>query len=298
MIFISFRWCRTCNGWRNQLLKTRKSPNVPWELTHSWEWPRSYSNIIEVYLPASWQNDDIDIKDVSTACFVWENCFKQFRIKPFIIKNIRQFRNQYFAHNTSLKATDLEKTRVFDVLKDLLKEPDVQGHIDVQECLTNLLNIEQGYQIEKWMIAVQDLIEQHGFKLNKLEDIATNIKQQHHILGNIQNGQEFLIEGQEDLRREVENIQTDLTIFRRDLNNLFQRNDSIFSNLFSGANRCIPQTQLKLIISVSLLIAIFFTSWIFVFKSFVYETEKDKYHDRGTLDVNDMCNFLFYHSIA
>ncbi|XP_060566988.1 uncharacterized protein LOC132725818 [Ruditapes philippinarum] len=273
------KWCRTCNGWRNHLLKTRKSRNVPWELTHSWEWPRSYSNIIEVYLPASWQTDDKDIKDVSTACFIWENCLNQYIIKPFIIKNIRKFRNQYFAHNTSLKATDSEKGKVFDVLKDLLKEQHVQSHIDVQECLNHLFDIEQGYQIEKWMVAVQDLIEQHGFKLNKLEDIATDIKQQHHILGDIQNGQDFLIEGQENLRREVENIQTDLTLFRRDFNKLFKDNDSIFLKLFSWANRCIPKTQIILVISVFLLIVFFSTLWMFVFKHFVYETEKDKYHD-------------------
>ncbi|XP_060566989.1 uncharacterized protein LOC132725819 [Ruditapes philippinarum] len=263
------KWCRTCSCWRNELLKTRKSPNVRWELTHSWEWPRSYTNIIEVYIPANWPNGDIDIKDVSTACFIWENCSEQFKIKPFIIKNIRQFRNKYFGHNMSMKATDLEKTKVFDVLKDLFKEPDVQGHIDAQDCINHLLNIEQGKQIEKWMIAVQNLLEHHRFKLG---DIATNTEQHHHILEDIQTSQNVSVEGQEDLRREVKNIRTDFTIFRSDFNTIFKRNDSIFSNMAKGLD-----------IIVSLLLVIFVMSGIFVFKYFEYETEMDKYHDRACM---------------
>lgn len=139
--------------------KTSRYRNVSWGKTHSWEWPKASHNIAEIYLPDSWTTDDINFKDISTACFIWENCKDAFNIQPLIIKRIRKFRNKYIAHNPSLRATEVEKAEVFDVLRDLLKQPDIGGHITLAECIDDLKKIEQGYQIEKWMAALQTILQ-------------------------------------------------------------------------------------------------------------------------------------------
>ncbi|XP_045191833.2 uncharacterized protein LOC123548551 [Mercenaria mercenaria] len=184
------RWCGTCKIWRRELLKTRRYPNILWEQTESWKWQHAYENIAEVYLPGNWQNGSLNFKDISTACFIWENCAEEFNLRPFIIKKIRQFRNEYFAHNSSLKASATEKAKVFDVLKDLLKDPDVKGKINFQECMAGITKIEEGYQIEKWMTEVQNLLKKHDLTLHDL-----------------QKGQETLKEGQKQLQRGQENLQ-------------------------------------------------------------------------------------------
>ncbi|XP_045163403.2 uncharacterized protein LOC123527795 [Mercenaria mercenaria] len=135
------RWCNTCSKWRGELLKSRTLGKVEWEKTESWNWPDSYENIVEVFLPYNWNgNNRVQLSDISTQCHIWSTC-TAFKLNQTFIKNAKTERNLIF-HNASLRVSEVEKSTAFDALKDLIKDPDTHAYVDVNKCLNKLNDIE------------------------------------------------------------------------------------------------------------------------------------------------------------
>ncbi|XP_060584678.1 uncharacterized protein LOC132740728 [Ruditapes philippinarum] len=138
-------WCDTCRAWQKHLCNASKLKDINFGKMMSWNWPTSYESIAPYFLPQSWPCQNF--QDISTSCHIWDNCKNMFMIRPHVLKNLRECRNTFVAHNPILRVTDLDKLKVFDALKDLLKDPDVMGHTDTQKCLSELDRIEKGDSI-------------------------------------------------------------------------------------------------------------------------------------------------------
>jgi hypothetical protein len=161
---------------------------------------------------------------------------------------------------------------VFDVLNDLLQDPDVQGHIKVQNCIKDLSDIEQGYKIDKWMTEVENLLKQQDSIIQKL---ASNLKQHNSnlniSLGDIQEGQDYLIQGQDDLRIDVENNKHDLTLVRSGMTRLFQRSNSFnFTSWYAWTEKRLRMSKKKIAVVILVTISLLMTLAL-----------KDERHDQG-----------------
>ena len=153
----------------------------------SWELPSNYESIAPYFLPTSWTHQDL--QDIATSCHIWDNCKNEFKIRPFVLNNLRESRNTYVAHNPRLKVSDLEKAKVFDALKDLFKDPDVTPQIDVQECLAELDKIQKG-----------DVL------LNSLQCIFQNLSENSENQTQLQNTVDIVMRSQDELQNSVEAI--------------------------------------------------------------------------------------------
>ncbi|XP_060578067.1 uncharacterized protein LOC132735167 [Ruditapes philippinarum] len=145
------RWCETCSKWKKELSGVNRSRSVNWEKTESWKWPDSYESIVEVFLPGDWtKSNPIQFSDISTQCHIWLQC-REFHLNKTIVKNVRAARNETY-HNISFEATDIEKAKAFDALKDLIKDKDIANDINVNEYLSKLDDIyvdDLFYSIDK-----------------------------------------------------------------------------------------------------------------------------------------------------
>ncbi|XP_053376351.1 uncharacterized protein LOC128547465 [Mercenaria mercenaria] len=202
--------------------------NVCWEKMMSWKWPLAYESIAGVFIPASWAKTDL--QDIATLCHIWENCKNEFMIRPFVISNLRDCRNKFVAHNPKLSVNDVEKSRVFDALKDLLKVPDVQLHINAQECLSELAKIENGDTLSASLTNIftslrenndavenlQDTINRVVLSQNDVKNAAESGQEQqvsaNEKLGNIQNMQYECSETLDGLRNDSETVKESLNL--------------------------------------------------------------------------------------
>ncbi|XP_053376349.1 uncharacterized protein LOC128547463 [Mercenaria mercenaria] len=192
------RWCETCKKWRQYLSTESKMQNVCWEKMMSWKWPLAYESIAGVFIPASWAKTDL--KDIATLCHIWENCKNEFMIRPFVISNLRDCRNKFVAHNPKLSVNEVEKSRVFDALKDLLKVPDVQLHINAQECLSELAKIENGDTLSASLTNIFTSLRENNDAVENLQHTINRVVlSQNDVKNTAESGQEQQVSASEKL---------------------------------------------------------------------------------------------------
>lgn len=205
---LTYRWCKTCKEWRKELIKSHLygCKDVDWTDHDPWKWPLAYENIATIFLKAP---ESVNLRDLSNACSIWKRC-KLFKVKPFVLRNVNHCRNEFFAHNDTLRVTDNDKSRVFDSLRDLLKDQDVQPFIKSQECLNELIKIEQGDKLtmaiteinkeirkivnadDKTTLAVDKITKSLGETNTDIEmikhqqdNITASVGENKHVLGNL-----------------------------------------------------------------------------------------------------------------
>ncbi|XP_060604422.1 uncharacterized protein LOC132757225 [Ruditapes philippinarum] len=166
-------WCETCRAWRKYLSNASNLQNIYLDKMMSWNWPTSYESIAPYFLPHSWANQDF--QDISTSCHIWDNCKNTFKIRQHVLNNLRECRNTFVAHNPRLRVTDLEKSKVFDALKDLFKDPDVMLHIDAQNCLSELDRIEKGDLLSNSLKSIFEALSRHSEDIVLLQNIADRV---------------------------------------------------------------------------------------------------------------------------
>ncbi|XP_060560037.1 uncharacterized protein LOC132720068 [Ruditapes philippinarum] len=126
------RWCPTCSAWRTELTKFLQNPGakIKWRNMKSWSWPIDVQNISEVFLPISWKNNAIHLKDISTALSIWTNC-SEFPLSIVLdINPIKELRNDFaHKHKSSQKIGAVETENIFITMFDTLKVPDIKAVI-------------------------------------------------------------------------------------------------------------------------------------------------------------------------
>ncbi|XP_060554950.1 uncharacterized protein LOC132715874, partial [Ruditapes philippinarum] len=137
----------------------------------SWNWPTSYESIAPYFLPQS--RSCQNFQDISTSCHIWSNCKNMFNIGDHVLKNVRECRNTYYAHNPTLTVTDLDKSKVFNALEDLFK--DVMGHIDAQNCLSELDRIEKGDLLSNSLKSIFEALSRHSDDIVLLQNIGDRV---------------------------------------------------------------------------------------------------------------------------
>jgi hypothetical protein len=96
----------------------------------SWSWPIDVQNISKVFLPITWKNDTIHLKDISTALSIWRNCSEFPRSIVTDIKPIKELRNNFaHKHKSSQKIGAVEAENMFKKMFDTLKVPDIKAII-------------------------------------------------------------------------------------------------------------------------------------------------------------------------
>ena len=165
------RWCSACKSWKKELLKERNNPSVNWKNTSSWEWPSNDDAIINVYLPNNWSNvQKTNINDISTAVNIWSNC-KEFKVNKKVISDLRRLRNTHVhERGSTLKCNSVDKTEIFDTLRDLLRDPDISNSQTIAQDLPDihldLQKIEDGDDdlVEKYELDEERMLLEKDFK--------------------------------------------------------------------------------------------------------------------------------------
>lgn len=154
------RWCPSCSEWKKELLTFVRNPlGVDWTSSESWRWPDSSEHIVPVFLSSKkGGSKEFTLTDLSVACKIWSNC-KQITVKDIYVKNVLKVRNSTF-HN--LQVTPAEKARVFDALRDIFRDSDVNSvnSVETNKCLKGLTEIEKGSK---------HYMEKLEYRLNELQ---------------------------------------------------------------------------------------------------------------------------------
>ncbi|XP_060572522.1 uncharacterized protein LOC132730579 [Ruditapes philippinarum] len=124
------QWCKNCKNWQKHLeAYTSNKKQIDWNKQTTANWDESFENIAGVFSePKKKIDGPANYLDISTACNVWE-CCSIFQINKLYIQKVREIRNKKIAHNHTLLISDLDKSKGFDALKDLLNDKYVQPHI-------------------------------------------------------------------------------------------------------------------------------------------------------------------------
>jgi hypothetical protein len=155
------------------MCKASKLKDINFDKMMSWNWPTSYESIAPYFLPQS--RSCQNFQDISTSCHIWSNCKNMFNIGDHVLRNVRECRNTFVAHNPILRVTDLDKSKVFDALKDLFKDPDVMLHIDAQNCLSELDRIEKGDLLSNSLKSIFEALSRHSDDIVLLHNIGDRV---------------------------------------------------------------------------------------------------------------------------
>ncbi|XP_060572523.1 uncharacterized protein LOC132730580 [Ruditapes philippinarum] len=135
------RWCQPCKGWQKHLQRHCPKHTIDWTTQTTANWEESFENIASVFTTFPTDGSPVNYLDLSNACSIWERC-NAFKIRKFVIDNVRECRNKYFAHNETLLVDENDKAKVFDALRDLLNDRDVESHINKTYCIDKLEDIK------------------------------------------------------------------------------------------------------------------------------------------------------------
>ncbi|XP_053401919.1 uncharacterized protein LOC128557751 [Mercenaria mercenaria] len=192
------RWCDTCTSWRKNLLaelrSSKRKSDIKWDDVKSWEWPKSYESIADLFLP--WSMPSVQFQDIASQCHIWVSC-SEFDIQNHVTKRLKKFRNTYFGHNPSLRATELEKSNVFDMLRDLIKDPDVKQDLNVNKCLNELQQLENMDDLSATVSEIHQSLTENSTKIEIIDRELKKIEYSQQL------AQDDLFQTQLELRNEV-----------------------------------------------------------------------------------------------
>ena len=121
-------------------------------------------NLIEVF--AKYNN----LRDISNACSIWKSC-DAFNIDRVVLDRISDLRNTHYGHNPDMIVSDLDKTMIFDALKELVKYPEVLQYIDARTYNEELKKIENGDEMEKYKAVIEPLKENIELIMRRIDEI-------------------------------------------------------------------------------------------------------------------------------
>ena len=198
---------RTC-AWAN-FLEAHHANKPNWKQSDSTKWldpTLGPWEIAKLFLPDLGGHaviksaDDMDITGILNLMY-W--C-THFGIPQPLIKDVRDMRNNKWAHVSKLELTNADKTIAFDAIENLLKDPNLAHDPHVQKGLkeiSNLKSVSDLHSMEAQVLAdfkevIQKKISAINTELTNLVDESERNKEQ----------QNQLIQQQEMLRKALEDV--------------------------------------------------------------------------------------------
>ena len=201
--------------------------------------------------------DDMDITGILNLMY-WCN---HFTIPQPLIKDVRDTRNNKWAHVPTLELTDADKKVAFDAIENLLKDPSLAYDPDVQKVLkeiSNLKSVSDLHSMEARVLAdFKEVIRKEILNINTeltnlVEESARNKEQQTELK-----------EQQEVLKKALKDV--DHTI--RVENNFSDAVFLLFAYLFGNLSRNVKGLRRKNV-AAWLMLFLFFRFYIVLDDSF------------------------------
>ncbi|WAR11837.1 hypothetical protein MAR_026017, partial [Mya arenaria] len=135
-------WCITCGLWRQALLRFHTNPwELVWHKLQSWEWPKHYMNLVEIFMLQYWDKANMNAGDLSVALTVWQKCSEFPPTLLPLADKLRTSRNK-LAHTQSLDNN--AKQNVFNDIKQVIRNAEVvkylENPLEIQNSITDLEN--------------------------------------------------------------------------------------------------------------------------------------------------------------
>ena len=198
----------TC-AWANVLEPHHRAKKPNWKQSDATKWLDPNLGpweIAKLFLPDLGGHaliksaDDMDISAILNLIY-W--C-THFGIPQPLIKDVRDIRNNKWAHVSKLELTNADKTTAFDAIENLLKDPNLAHDPHVQKALkdiSNLKSVSDLHSMEAQVLAdfkevIQKKISEINTELTNLVDESERNKEQ----------QSQLIQQQEMLRKALEDV--------------------------------------------------------------------------------------------
>lgn len=133
------QWCATCQKWKEEIVfyQRNKYQNVRWQDIDSADWPGSDKEMVKVFCPKIFDGA-INLKsDISAMMNLLDNC-TQFLLPRHHVRDVRNVRNRYCAHNNTLRLSERDMNDCFGVSEKLLVERVISSTKSGQEALKSL----------------------------------------------------------------------------------------------------------------------------------------------------------------
>ncbi|KAK3585868.1 hypothetical protein CHS0354_038400 [Potamilus streckersoni] len=151
----------------------------------SWEWPQNYRELGRVFASQCWEEEKLN--DLPTYLEIIKSC-REFKLPSTVldqVQEIRQARNKYIGHNPSLRISENDKYRVFDMIKRFVSSAQISQEINSSLLLQVVHNIQMGKpfqrcpeqfnQVKKYEVNETKSIENGS---HQHQEIAFNLKTQ------------------------------------------------------------------------------------------------------------------------
>ncbi|XP_067057911.1 uncharacterized protein [Acropora muricata] len=174
-----------CN-WAKILLAHHQSGKPNWKQSDSSKWIDPVLGpweIAKLYLPdlgghAIASVEDMDITNLLNLMYWCTN----FSVPQHLIKDVRDVRNEKWAHVTSLELSDADKQIAFDAIENLLHDPSLTHEPDAQNALKEIVKLKSVSDLHSMEAKVladfreQQMELKHGQEILKkaLDDINPN----------------------------------------------------------------------------------------------------------------------------
>lgn len=154
-------WCNSCTRWRKEISRFANKPGhdnrVEWRIFDSKDWTKniesSTNQIANVFVHKCKHPKNSITKDICDIVSLFENCsYFGFKEKNKILRDVRDIRNTYFAHNSSYIMEENDLQQCLDKLSSLMKQRPFRADKKCQEMhrrLRNLKNYENRIRVEE-----------------------------------------------------------------------------------------------------------------------------------------------------
>lgn len=145
------KWCNSCTTWRKEISRFMNKPGqvnrVEWKLFDSIDWTEnlesSTNQVANVFVHKCKHPKNSITKDICAMISLFENCsYFGFNGKNKILRDVRDIRNTYFAHNSSYIMEENNLQQCIDKLSFLLKHRAFWADQKCQEMYRRLRNLK------------------------------------------------------------------------------------------------------------------------------------------------------------
>ena len=142
---LKFRdWCDACSAWKGDLERHKRNyyPPTIWKSIDSFDWSNSFEEVGKVYLKDIYPMSHGTFHDLGSILSLFRNC-SIFKIDIQVVNDVGQCRNDYFAHNFTLRVSTVDKLKCLNCFTQLFRVSEIMKTDDGKlalDKLTQLLN--------------------------------------------------------------------------------------------------------------------------------------------------------------
>lgn len=135
-------WCNTCSAWKYDLEGHKRNDyqKTFWKGIDSLDWSKSFEEVGKVYLKDIYPMLHGTFHDLGSILSLFRNC-SIFKIDIQVVKDVGQYRNNYFAHNFTLMVSTVDKLKCLNCLTQLFRVSEIMKTKDGKLALDKLTQL-------------------------------------------------------------------------------------------------------------------------------------------------------------